>query len=692
MAVGSLMSAPTSASAGQFVAFEQRPDGLYVVVKPGGSTIGFEDVLALALATIAPAVDIAALKAAWERSDSTAVAVTPSPSSGDRAGRGVRAGEPRRAAAVASPAATLAPLSRDIVRQRFNRSRHADANRVPHASAPASSVLLVAAELRALAAAATILASRGLEIHRSSDVEAALSRAAQHRPDVVIVDVSVGTTAALEACRRIALDSRTTAIPTIVSCREATRQLVSEALAAGARDLMVHPISAEVLVRKLTKVLDGVGKHLPRRTDADAKSDGPDESVDPIGVIDVSKLLDRATELHAIPAVVERVMRISADVDAGAQELAQAVSMDAAATALVVQVANSAAYAAAKKTYNLADAVQRIGFKQTRSLVVGKSVMGSFGPKTLSTGFDRAACWRHSLATAIFAQQIAEHCREVPRDMAFTAGLLHDVGLVLLDEFCTSEFEDAVHTSLQERIPLSDAERRVLKTTHEEVAVHALRLWKFPDEIIEAAKFHHGVGDSGGLSAAHQAFCGTIHAADLMARARGIGHGGDTYIAEIGDDVWSSLNLGSGLPAGFWTHFEAEFKECHAFLGVPYEQALGYVADRGVALLCDEDSAPVSALGIAIESIGWKVVTAPTTGTLPKTSPSPAPAVVVVRGRSVEAIDASLTAWESVVGGAPIIAVLAAGTAAPEGRGWLSEPYDRDELLKRLPQATPPTA
>ncbi len=170
----------------------------------------------------------------------------------------------------------------------------------------------------------------------------AIFEATQRLPDFVLIDLSIGASNVLSACRQLAADPRTAASPMLLACKHVTRLFVAQALQAGARDLMVHPIANDVLTRKLTRALEGVGKKLAEKPGTHDAVDAPPV----LGRVELARLLDSSTPLHGIPAVVERVVRISGDAQAGASELAEALRMDDRATTLVLRVANSAATAA----------------------------------------------------------------------------------------------------------------------------------------------------------------------------------------------------------------------------------------------------------------------------------------------------------------------------------------------------------
>ncbi len=544
-------------------------------------------------------------------------------------------------------------------------------------------VLLATADRRALGVVAAVAADRGLDVRYSSGMDMTVAEAKFRPPDVIVVDLSLGAPNVLSGCRQLSSNTRTSAIPVMLVCKHVTRLFVVEALKAGACDLMVHPIEPDVLTRKLAKSLEGAGKRLPDEPDSGDDANG---SAPVRARVNVQHLLDSPTPLHAIPAVVERVIRISGDAQAGARELADAVRMDDRAATLVLRVANSAALGAARRTASLDDAITRIGFKQTRGLVVGNGVVGSFGSETRVAGFDRNACWQHALATAILARQIAEHGTGLSSDAAFIAGLVHDVGRVLLDEFCPEQFDAVVRRAVEGQVPLTVAEREILQTSHAEVGGQALWKWNFPAEIVDAVKYHHDLLDDTSVSSVHRPLWEVVHVADALARATGIGRGGvDAIVAEVAGSVLDNLGLTKGLPPGFWNRFADEFRSAHAFLGVPSGQVPTFTAEGGTGVLWEAETTPVSMLGVALEAAGWSIAPAEAPGVLPAACAGVSPAFVILRGARPEPLASAAAAWQAAVPGVPLVFAVPQGCHAPAGQPSIVEPYDRDALLRLLP-------
>jgi len=147
--------------------------------------------------------------------------------------------------------------------------------------------------------------------------------------------------------------------------------------------------------------------------------------------------------------------------------------------------------------------------------------------------------WRHSLAVGITARLLAMERRLPKPDKFFVAGLLHDVGrLVLLSQ--APEWVQAVFELYQrERMLLRDAEKKVLGYDHQQVAAELLQNWSYPAVLVQAVAFHHTPASSlAKLDAS------VVHVADHLVNAMGIGSSGEQFVPPLDDKAWALLGLG----------------------------------------------------------------------------------------------------------------------------------------------------
>lgn len=205
---------------------------------------------------------------------------------------------------------------------------------------------------------------------------------------------------------------------------------------------------------------------------------------------DAAGLLSRVDDLPPLPAVATRVMGMAEDDKTSAMDLAQVLATDQALTAKLIRISNSAYYGFARRISTVREAVVMLGFKQVRQVAVGASLMNAF-KRGQDDGFDLDLFWGHSVAVAVAAEALAKKSFAVKPEDAFTAGILHDIGRLVLRQVMPGEFAQAVAMARRGECSLHIAEQIATGYSHDEVGKALGELWKFPGHLVDAVGCHH---------------------------------------------------------------------------------------------------------------------------------------------------------------------------------------------------------
>jgi Predicted signal transduction protein len=211
--------------------------------------------------------------------------------------------------------------------------------------------------------------------------------------------------------------------------------------------------------------------------------------------MNVLQRLYEITELPTLPEMMLRVQRLVNSEEGNAAILAKIIQQDPALAAKVLKVANSAFFSPAnQRISSLQLAIARIGFNEIRSIIMALTLIKKFSKK--SNILDYKQFWRHSLASAYFSQTIinalpakysSEECQ-----ICFLSGLLHDIGILVYDQFFHKEFEQIMNSALSQEKSFLFAEQLVAgKESHPVVGSALLELWKIETPIISGVRFHH---------------------------------------------------------------------------------------------------------------------------------------------------------------------------------------------------------
>ncbi|HTR41263.1 MAG TPA: response regulator [Pseudomonadales bacterium] len=194
----------------------------------------------------------------------------------------------------------------------------------------------------------------------------------------------------------------------------------------------------------------------------------------------------------SFPTLYMEIMKAIEKPDAPLQVIDDLIVKDPGLTAKILQIVNSAAMGFQEKINNPMEAVQQLGLGTVKSLALSAHVFTCFTP-ALRINFPVDSLWRHLMQTGNTARAImrAEDGDHAYVEAAYTAGLLHDVGKLMLADSMPKEFQQALTQAMDANRPLPEVEAQIFGATHAGLAAYLLGLWGLPAPIVEAVAFHH---------------------------------------------------------------------------------------------------------------------------------------------------------------------------------------------------------
>ena len=222
-------------------------------------------------------------------------------------------------------------------------------------------------------------------------------------------------------------------------------------------------------------------------------------------------LVSQLAGVPSFPFLYLEIMKALSAEDSSIETIAGIVAKDPSMTAKVLQTVNSAVFGLGQKVSNPFEAVQFIGTSVLRSVVLSSQVFSFFeGKAAVHLPVERL--WTHSIRTAQLASRLLKLEKAEPTDAddAYVAGMLHDLGKLMLAHNLPGQYQQAVRLASARKLSLHQAELEVFGATHAGAAAYLLGLWGLPAPIVEAVAFHHVPGNSdlrtfGPLAAVHVA-------------------------------------------------------------------------------------------------------------------------------------------------------------------------------------------
>jgi putative nucleotidyltransferase with HDIG domain len=230
----------------------------------------------------------------------------------------------------------------------------------------------------------------------------------------------------------------------------------------------------------------------------------------------LKRLISGIRSLPSIPAVYLKLMEALRSPEVSPKEIGLIISQDISMTAKILQLVNSAFFGVSRHVTNPLTAAIYLGTDTIRALALTISVFSQFDIGRLSS-FSIQGLHDHSFATGTLAREIAKSMRlsKASIDDAFTGGLLHDVGKLVLVCNYPEQYQEVLRNAGRPEVSTSMAELQVFGTSHAEVGAYLLWLWGLPDPVTEVVARHHSPGALGSPPAGPVI---AVHAADALIR------------------------------------------------------------------------------------------------------------------------------------------------------------------------------
>jgi HD-like signal output (HDOD) protein len=275
-------------------------------------------------------------------------------------------------------------------------------------------------------------------------------------------------------------------------------------------------------------------------------------------------------KLVAFPFTVTKVLQLSNDPKAGAADLGKAIAADPAISTHLLKVANSVFFASVNRRIgSIKEAIVRIGFSETKRIVMGMSVMNLFSQVNKNLGFDRTDFWYHSLATGLMAERTAKCFGDISTEEAFIAGLLHDLGILFLDDFFPQVLGEVLSLTAREAGLFYDVEMKRLNVSHLDLIADLFPKWKIPQQITDAI-----VGQYSVLSldrppeSISEKLAACVAIGNMTAKMLHLGRECDEFIKPVSNLLLEFAKMPAGITAGIIGYLQTQMTTFRAFLGL----------------------------------------------------------------------------------------------------------------------------
>ncbi|HZO86729.1 MAG TPA: HDOD domain-containing protein [Chthonomonadaceae bacterium] len=255
--------------------------------------------------------------------------------------------------------------------------------------------------------------------------------------------------------------------------------------------------------------------------------------------VTLESIVEAVRHLPALPSAVLQIMRMTNDEGVSARDVASVISTDQSLAARILKLANSAYYGLPRAVGTVSDAVILLGMRTVRNMAIAAATHNTLSKEVAGYELGRGDLWRHSLACALAAQMLAEVAHYPEKEEAFVAGLLHDIGKVVLGVHVRDAIALIQQRVETENLTFLEAERAVLGFDHAEVGGRIAARWNLPAPLEQAIACHHQPMQNGQVAP----LTALVHIANILCLLAGVGLGADGLHARLSDCALETLGL-----------------------------------------------------------------------------------------------------------------------------------------------------
>ena len=269
-----------------------------------------------------------------------------------------------------------------------------------------------------------------------------------------------------------------------------------------------------------------------------------------------SDLLIGYPEVASLPTIYNRLNEAINSPHTSMAELGRIIKDDPGLTARLLRLVNSPFYGFPSKIETISRALVIVGVQQVRDLALATAVVNLFRgiPEHMVS---MESFWRHSIACGVAAKILATFRREANVERYFVAGILHDIGRLIINIRIPDKARDALSRSESEGELFYQAEHQVIGFDHAAVGSALLQAWNLPPSLEEVVAYHHNP------EGARQFPIETaiVHVADILAHAMQLGNSGERFVPPLDEQAWDNIGLSTSVLSPTLDQLERQFTD-----------------------------------------------------------------------------------------------------------------------------------
>jgi len=277
--------------------------------------------------------------------------------------------------------------------------------------------------------------------------------------------------------------------------------------------------------------------------------------------LDANRIVSNVLKVAALPAVVMKFSEAIKNPLTSNQQLEKIISEDSALASKILMIANSALFNFPSKIDTIASAISIIGHKQLNEVILSCSIVSIFKDLPQDV-IDMDMFWRHSIAVATASRILAAQRREQNIEKFFTAGLLHDIGKLIMFAEIPKNMKEVMERCANSKELMHKVETELLGFDHAKLGAMLLKKWKLPEEIVAAIYYHHIPS----ISKGDVVYSSVVHIADIISHSLQLGSSGELFIPTLNEKAWDALGLDVDILDSVMEQLNIQYQEAVKYI------------------------------------------------------------------------------------------------------------------------------
>lgn len=257
----------------------------------------------------------------------------------------------------------------------------------------------------------------------------------------------------------------------------------------------------------------------------------------------INEIIDKVDRLPSINKVGIRLINMLDNENTRLQDLSEVISSDPALTTQLLKLCNSAYFGFSREIGNISEAIAKLGFKTIKSLTFLAVSHSAINDEFKGYSLHRGELWTNSISCAVFSKYLAQKIDYPDIETAFVAGLLRDIGKLVLDEYVGADYRKILEKVNNEKLSFSQAEESLFGFDHGYIGAKLLEKWNFPSALIETVQYHHNFGKAIEQECENLTLISIVHIADAFTMLTGSGLGSDGMMYYFNVEAFRQLGL-----------------------------------------------------------------------------------------------------------------------------------------------------